>query len=277
MADKIKIAKNSVQETLVIPLYARVQCTKLFPDLYSDPASEEAVSRLDYEFNDADNDGFAVKFGALEVACRQNDIAIEVKAYLENHPNAAVVNLGCGLDPMGKNLDNGTCRLYNIDLPDVTEMRNEVLPAGEREENIAADINDFSWFEKIDASQGAVFFACGLFYYFKTEQVKALFTAMRDRFPGCCLVFDTAGKMALKMMIKSIVKDATGIEGVDAYFHAGEPEKDIAPWLDNCKISGKDYMLGYNDLKLPGISGTFRFMSRVGDGLMKMKIVRIEF
>ena len=33
------------------------------------------------------------RFGALEVAMRQNDLAFEVQAYLKNHPCAAVVNL----------------------------------------------------------------------------------------------------------------------------------------------------------------------------------------
>lgn len=34
-----------------------------------------------------------------------------------------------------------------------------------REENIACDLNDTAWFEKIDAADGAVFFAAGVFYY----------------------------------------------------------------------------------------------------------------
>ncbi len=36
-------------------------------------------------------------------------------------------------------------------------------------------------------------------------------------------------------------------------------------------------MLGYNDLKDPSVSGFFRFLSRVGDGSMKMRIVQITF
>ena len=39
MPEKIRIEKNSVQETLLIPLYSRVQCTRLYPEIYSDPLS----------------------------------------------------------------------------------------------------------------------------------------------------------------------------------------------------------------------------------------------
>ena len=278
MAEKLHIEKNSVQATLLIPLYSRVQCTRLYPEIYSDPASEEALEQINYSFTEStDENSMTVRFGALEVATRQSDIAIEVREYLETHPRAAVVNLGCGLDPMTEDLDNGTCRLYNIDLPDVIELRDQLFPAGEREESFAADINDTAWFDRIDASGGAVFFACGLFYYFKKDQVKALFTAMRDRFPGGCLVFDTAGKAALKMMVKGIIKDSAGIEAVDAYFHAGRPEADISPWLDGAKVTYKGYMLGYNGLKLPSVPRSLRLLAKVGDGLMKMKIVKIEF
>lgn len=278
MADTLHIEKDSVQATLLIPLYSRVQCTRLYPDIYADPASEAALERIDYPFaQTADENSLTVRFGALEVATRQNAIAHEVRAYLAEHPAAAVVNLGCGLDPMTSYLDNGTCRLYNIDLPDVIELRDELFAAGEREESFAADVSDTAWFERIDASGGAVFFACGLFYYFTKTQVKALFTALRDRFAGSCLVFDTAGRAAVKMMVKGIVEGSAGIEGVDAYFHAGSPEKDIVPWLDGARVAYKGYMLGYTDLKLPSVPGAFRLLARIGDGSMHMKIVRIEF
>ena len=33
----------------------------------------------------------------------------------------------------------------------------------------------------------------------------------------------------------------------------------------------------YNDLKDPSVSGFFRFLAKVGDGMMKMQIVKIRF
>ena len=75
-------------------------------------------------------------------------------------------------------------------------MRNELLPAGEREENIPCNLNNTEWFRKIDSSKGAVFFASGVFYYFLTEQVKTLVQKMADAFPGSVLVFDAANGYA---------------------------------------------------------------------------------
>ena len=277
--DKVHIEKNSVQETLIIPLYTRVQCARLYPEIYQDEESKKAMDRLDYDFTSMQNqkENFTLKFGALETACRQYDIGMEVKAYLKEYPNATVVNLGCGLDPMTKNLDNGTCKMVNLDYPDVIAVRNEILPVGEREKNIGTDINDTSWFDQIDASQGVIFFACGVFYYFKQVDVQKLFCAMNDAFPRGRLVFDSAGKMALKAMIKVIVKESAGIEDVNAYFHAGNPEKDIKPWSNGFTLSKKGYMLGYHDLKVGSVSGMYRLLAHVADGIMKMDIVKIDF
>ena len=206
---------------------------------------------------------------------RQNDLAIEVKDYLGTHPNAAVVNLGCGLDQTGETVADGSFRVYNVDFPDVIAVRNELLPAGERVKNVPADLNDTSWFDEIDARDGAVFFAAGVFYYFTTEQVKALFTKMAARFFGARLVFDAAGKRAVKMMTKTVRQ--AKIQNVDAYFSVVDVETDIKPWLPGAKVSQKGFMLGYSDLKVSSVSGFFRFLSKVGDGVMRMKIVRIDF
>ena len=186
------IEKNTVQETLIIPLYGRKMCSKLYPNLFRDETAIRLMKEINYDFSDLSKKSKSLmqRFGFLEVAMRQNDLAIEVRDYLKTHPNAAIVNLGCGLDDTGHRCDNGTCKVYNVDFPDVIAVRNQMLPPRKREENIPCDLNDTSWFEKIDAKDGAVFFAAGVFYYFLNDQVKALVQAMAEAFPGGKMVFD---------------------------------------------------------------------------------------
>ena len=186
------------------------------------------------------------------------------------------MNLGCGLDQTAENCDNGLIRIYNLDLPDVIAVRNELLPGGERIKNIAADLNELSWFDHIDAEKGVCFLAAGVFYYFKTDEIKRLFTAMAKRFPGGRLVFDSANKRAVKLMLKTWVKEA-GITSIADYFSVDSIEKDVIPWMKNAKISSRGYMLGYNDLRDPSVPGLFRLMARLGDGFMKMQIIRMDF
>ena len=275
---KYKIEKNTVQETLVIPLYARKVCSELYPGLYHDETAVRLIAQIDYDFSEAEKNSRSLmqRFGSLEVAMRQSDLAFEVRDYLKAHPNAAVVNLGCGLDGTGRACDNGSCKIYNLDFPDVIAVRNALLPAGEREENIPCDLNDTSWFSRIDASGGAVFFAAGVFYYFLREQVQTLVRAMADAFPEGALVFDAANKKAVKLMLKTWIKDAA-IQDVGAYFAVSDAKSELSSWDSRLRVSSRGYMLGYNDLKDPSVSGFFRFLSRVGDNTMKMQIVKIEW
>ena len=275
---KYKIEKNTVQETLVIPLYARKVCSELYPGLYHDETAVRLIAQIDYDFSEAEKNSRSLmqRFGSLEIAMRQSDLAFEVRDYLKAHPNAAVVNLGCGLDGTGRACGNGSCKIYNLDFPDVIAVRNALLPAGEREENIPCDLNDPAWFSEIDASGGAVFFASGVFYYFLTEQVKTLVQKMADAFPGGVLVFDAANRTAVKMIAKTWLKSAK-IRDVGAYFAVSDAPKEIGAWDSRLQVSSRGYMLGYNDLNDPSVSGFFRFLAKVGDGMMKMQIVKINF
>ena len=275
---KYKIEKNTVQETLIIPLYSRKLCSRLYPNLYRDETAVRLINEIDYDFSVAEKNSRSLmqRFGALEVAMRQNDLAWEVRDCLKDHPKAAVVNLGCGLDSTGRSCDNGSCKIYNLDFPNVIAVRNELLPAGEREKNIPCDLNNTKWFEKIDASGGAIFFASGVFYYFLTEQVKALVQAMANAFPGGVLVFDAANRIAVKMIAKTWLKSAK-IKDVGAYFAVSDAKDELSLWDNRLQVTSRGYMLGYNDLRDPSVSGFFRFLAKVGDKMMKMQIVKIAF
>lgn len=275
---KRKIEKNTVQETLIIPLYSRKLCSELYPNLYRDEMAVRLIDEIYFDFSSFKEKSHSLmeRFGALEVAMRQNDLAIEVRDYLKDHPRAAVVNLGCGLDYTGRACDNGTCKIYNLDFPDVIDVRNDLMPAGEREQNIPCNLNNLDWFSTIDAGNGVVFFASGVFYYFLTEQIKKLVQNMAEAFPGGVLVFDGANRTAVKMIAKTWLKSAK-IQDVGAYFSVSDAEKELSPWSNRIQITSRGYMLGYNDLRDPSVSRFFRVLAAIGDGLLKMQIVKIRF
>ena len=70
---KYKIEKNTVQETLIIPLYARKVCSELYPNLYRDETAVRLIDEIDYDFSEAEKNsrGLMQRFGSLEVAMRQ--------------------------------------------------------------------------------------------------------------------------------------------------------------------------------------------------------------
>ncbi len=273
----LKIEKNTVQETLIVPLYGRKMCAEKFPDLYADRSAKLLCESLDYDFSaqEAKKDTFFYEFGALEAAMRQLDMMWEINDYLKRHPNAAVVNLGCGLDQTGRACDNGACKIVNIDFPDIMAIREQLIPAGEREANIAADLKDHAWMDKVDGTQGAIFFAAGVFHYFKTEEVKELVLTLSERFVGGRLIFDTVGKLGLKLMMSKTLKHM-GIEDIDGFFYVQNPAQALN-WSEKIQVSSRGYMLGYFDMKRKGIRPAHRILAKVGDRWMKMAVNRMEF
>ena len=85
---KYHIEKNTVQETLVIPLYGRKMCSELYPNLYRDETALRLMEQIDYDFSllSQKSKSLMQQFGFLEAAMRQNDLAWEVRDYLREQP-----------------------------------------------------------------------------------------------------------------------------------------------------------------------------------------------
>lgn len=273
--EKYRIKKDSVQETLIIPLYGRKLAMELYPENFRDHECMKLFERIDYDFPKQGK--IMAKAGAIMSATRQYDLASVCREYLAKHPRACVVNLGCGLDTTFRQVDNGTAKGYNIDFPDAIAVRNELLPETEREKNVAGDLNDISWFDRIDydPQEGAVFFASGVFYYFKTDEVRRLLCKMSEHFAGGKLAFDATNAKGLKSMLKTWL-GPSGMSNIGVYFSL-EDETELTGWSDKfSSVVGKGYLTGYRPLdKRYGaiLNMVFRYL----DKTKRCRIIEITF
>ena len=62
MSMKYKIEKNTVQETLIIPLYSRKLCSELYPNLYRDEMAVHLIDQIDYDFSQVEKKSHARSF-----------------------------------------------------------------------------------------------------------------------------------------------------------------------------------------------------------------------
>lgn len=247
MIQKVKIEKNSVQETLILPLYGKSWAVNNYPDIFKDDDCRIIMSSIDYDFSPLDSKAgdIKAKMGFLAAATRQYALVTEIKDYLIGHPEALVVNMGCGLDTAGHQADNGTCIFVNLDFPNVIELREKLIPSSERERNIPVDLCDLSWFDKMDFNidKGAVFFASGVFIYFKKNQVRTLFCSMSERFPGARLAFDAQNRKGMELDLKAI--KASGID-ISTNFFLDKPLEELKSWSDNfSEVQWKKMSTGY--------------------------------
>ncbi len=90
-------------------------------------------------------------------------------------------------------MDNGYVEWYDLDLPEVIELRSQYLGGeGGRYHLLAGSVLEAVWLEAVKAhsSRPFLFLAETVLVYFTEAQVKALVLSLCDYFPGAELVFD---------------------------------------------------------------------------------------
>lgn len=189
MSDKIKVELDNIQRTLLIPLWSRAKETEMTTPIINDQISCELIKKLDYDFSEIEKNSTLLKRLLFVTRAKTFDNAI--KDFISKYPNAVLVNLGAGLDTTFFRVDNGKLNWYNIDLPDVIELRKKLLPESDREKCIAKSFLDISWFNDIKKHYDNVFFlAGGLFAYYDEESIKVFFNNLGKNFPNSEIIFD---------------------------------------------------------------------------------------
>jgi O-methyltransferase involved in polyketide biosynthesis len=221
---EIKLQDQSVQSTMLLPLYGRAKASRMFPDIFCDDEAIRIVDSLDYDFTQIEK-SYATEYGSLCCLFRAKMLEDRCIAYLREHPSGTVVNLGSGLDTTLSRVDNGAARWYNLDLPDAMAFRHRFIPEPKRGADIARSMFDYAWLDEVEtAGDGSVFiFAGGLFYYFREAQLQELFAQIAEHFPRGELFFDAQSKAALKVSNRLVRK--TGNKGSEMFFYVNNAQK----------------------------------------------------
>lgn len=182
---KQKIHLTGVNETMLMPVYARALESKRKKPAFYDETAVRTVESLDYNFEQHGKSKMNV-WGCIS---RAIILDREAAAYIAEHPDCSVVNLACGLDDRFSRVDNGKITWYNIDLENVMEIRKTIVPVKERAVEITCSILDFDWIQKIKNKENVLIIAEGILPYLEEEDVKKLFRATADSFKNCtCLL-----------------------------------------------------------------------------------------
>lgn len=180
---------NGVEETLFIPLWGRAYVSTHYPSLFYDAKAIDLVRSIDYDFSHI-RERFPPEFRLISIArARQCDDAI--RAYISDHPRASVISLGVGLDTGFFRIDNGLIEWYNLDLPDVIALREQLIPDTDRTHTIAKSLLDMSWCDDLDGTYDGVFVvANAVLMYIDERELKTFFSELADRLPGAEMVFN---------------------------------------------------------------------------------------
>jgi O-methyltransferase involved in polyketide biosynthesis len=179
---------QGIASTLLVPLACRALEAQRSGAIIQDPKAVEVFKALggsrDFLMGMSGHDLFA---SVMRV--RQFDTF--ALSFLARNPGGLVVDIGCGLDTRFHRLDDAQMTWLGVDLPEVIQLRRQLLPDGERCRTIAQSMFELTWLDEVARTKKPVIFlAEGVFPYFSAGDVRPMVAEMAKRFPAGELVFD---------------------------------------------------------------------------------------
>lgn len=223
---------SGVAETLLITLYIRALESQRPDALLKDEKAVALVQQMDYDFTrfskiKMDEDD------KLAIILRNREFDRYVRDFLARNPQSVVVHIGCGLDSRFERVDNGTVEWYDLDLPDVIDLRRKFIGGeGGRYHLLACSMFESAWRNTVNVyhRRPFLFLAEGVFMYFEEAQVRSLLLTMRDCFPGAELVFDA---FSLYIVWANNLRFRISSAKISARYHWGlKNGKDVEKWGD---------------------------------------------
>lgn len=265
---KEKVKLTGVPETMLIPLRARYLESKKENGIISDPKSIEILDRIDCDFSGKKE---VSKGSQIGVAVRTEILDEQTNRFLEKHPDAVVVNLGCGLDTRFHRLDNGSVTWFDLDVPEAIELRKKFFDETDRFKLVPKSVTDFSWLETIPRDKPLLFLAEGLLMYFTEDEVKKLLGNIRATLPGAEMLFEAMSPWIAKRTDKH-----ADVKKYNAQFKWGiKTGAELEEWNQGIDFIEEWYYMGrHTDDRFPF---AIRLLSRIPALKKGMKIVHIRF
>jgi O-methyltransferase involved in polyketide biosynthesis len=211
---------DPVEETLLLTLYLKALDSKLPVPMLGDTLSAELVDQIEYDFTKLKVNQSLVYSTGL----RTKRLDDAVRAFIAEHPDAVVLDLGCGLDPRMSRCDPpATVDWYDIDFPVVADLRPGFLPG--RSHPIGADFTTHPlWLEDLPRDRPAMIVAEGLAPFLPGGSFPALTRALTTHFGSGELAFNGYTRFASWAMKYTPVIKAIGVTAAPGFDDPREPE-----------------------------------------------------
>ncbi len=183
---------SGVPETYLAPLYWKAMESQRPDAMIKDEKAVALVVQMSLDFSPARQIRMTELLQAMRIIFTR-EMDRYARDFLSRHPDAVVVHIGCGLDSRFERVDDGLVEWYDLDLPEVIELRRKLLgDEGERHHLLGCSVLEDAWLEAVEVHtpHPFLFLAETVFVYFTEAQAKSLVLKLRQRFPGAELVFD---------------------------------------------------------------------------------------
>jgi len=222
---------SGVAETLLFPLYIRAMESQRPDALLKDDKAVALVRQMNYDSSwitqmKVDEED------KVALVLRNREFDRYARDFLARCPEAVVVHIGCGLDSRFERVDNGQVEWYDLDLPEVIELRRKFIGnEGARYHLLSCSVLDGAWLDTVSVHRQRpfLFLAEGVLMYLEEAQVKSLVLTLRDHFPGAELVCDAFSPFIVWANNLRIARTKIG-----ARYHWGlKRGRDVERWGDD--------------------------------------------
>jgi O-methyltransferase involved in polyketide biosynthesis len=198
---------------MLITLYARAQESLSENPIIKDPKAVEMIEIIKKEITGSDNlihkkilkGSYNPKL-AVTMALRSRRFDQYVLDFLSKYPQGTVINLGCGLDTRFNRIDNGTLIWYDIDFPEVIELRKQFMKENSRHIFIGNSILSRDWISKVKTGGPYLILAEGVFMYLTETDVKELFSRIQIELDHAEIVCEVTNRYWVNKMNNPWVK-----------------------------------------------------------------------
>lgn len=196
-----------VEKTLLVTLSGRALDARKSRPLLGDRLADTVSGRLAHD---------PVKLSGtvtIAVAVRSAMLDRFVSRFIADHPDAVVVELGCGLETrMHRVSPPASVDWYDIDLPDVIAVRRQVIPELQRSHLIAASLTDPGWLQGVPRDRPAIVVSDGVLGFLTEADNRQILGAITEHFTaGGELVFNAYTRIAARLMGSMGVLRSVGI------------------------------------------------------------------
>ncbi|MDY0095486.1 MAG: class I SAM-dependent methyltransferase [Candidatus Vecturithrix sp.] len=144
---------TDVSKSAIMTLRSHVIESQKKNPIITDPMAESCLNKFASCVSDEDITGILQRTlsSALtsHIAIRARKYDAMINEYISYHPNCVVINLGCGFDTRYWRIDHTKCTYYELDLPEIIDMKRKMLSDHLEYELLGCSILDTSWIDRI--------------------------------------------------------------------------------------------------------------------------------